>query len=200
MIKIGITGGIGSGKSYVCKRLQDQGIPVYSCDDEAKRLMTESKAIMHAITQLIGDNAYTDGQLNKPRIASFLFSDTHNAEKINAIVHPVVKQDFDAWAHRQHTDIVAQECAILFESHFEDTVDYTIEVYAPTHIRLQRAMKRDAATAEQIQARMKQQMDEETKRDKADFCIVNDGQTDIDKEISRVLSLIRKAITNKRKP
>ncbi len=193
MIKIGITGGIGSGKSYICKRLQDRGIPVYSCDDEAKRLMTESKIIKKAITQLIGDSAYTDGRLNKPSIASFLFSDTHNAEKINAIVHPVVKQDFEAWANRQHTDIVAQECAILFESHFEDTVDYTIEVYAPMPTRLQRAMKRDSATAEQIQARMRQQMDEEAKRDKADFCIVNDGLNNIDEEISKVMSRILKA-------
>lgn len=190
MIKIGITGGIGSGKSYICQRLEDRGIPVYYCDDEAKRLMTADNGIIQGLTLLIGKDAYANGQLNKARIASFLFSDPRNAERVNAIVHPVVKQDFTEWTKRQHADIVAQECAILFESHFDDTVDYTVAVYAPQHIRLQRAMKRDTATAEQILARMQQQMNEEDKRDKANFCIINDGQADIDKEVDTLLHQI----------
>lgn len=191
MIKVGITGGIGSGKSYVCKKLHDRGLPVYSCDDEAKRLMTESDEIVTALTGLIGDDAYINGQLNKPRVAAFLFSDTKNAEKINAIVHPVVKQDFLRWAEQQTSDMVIQECAILFESGFSDTVDCTIEVYAPQALRLQRAMARDAATKEQITARMSQQMNEEEKKRRADFCIMNDELHNLDSEIERTLSLIR---------
>ena len=116
MTRIGITGGIGSGKSYVCHLLQQRGIPVYHCDDEAKRLMQDSPVIRRQLTQLIGEQAYINNMLNKPAIAAFLFANAGHAARINAIVHPVVRQDFLRWAERQQTDIVAQESAILFEA------------------------------------------------------------------------------------
>lgn len=191
MIKIGITGGIGSGKSFVCQRLQSRGVPVYNCDAEAKRLMTESGEIVEAVKRLVGNDAYTaEGRLNRERIAAFLFLNEENARKINAIVHPAVKKDFLAWAERQDSDIVAQECAILFESGFDDTVDMTVEVYAPQPLRIRRAMRRDSATEQQIEARMAQQMDEEEKCERADVCIMNDEVHDTDSEIERMLAAI----------
>lgn len=191
MIRIGITGGIGSGKTYVCQLLQQRGIPIYQCDDEAKRLMTESPLIRRRITQLLGTEAYTSSGLNKPLIARYLFADPSHGERINRIVHPVVRQDFLQWTEQQQdAPIVVQECALLFESGFQDTVDVTVEVYAPLHLRLQRAVLRDQATPEQIQARMAQQMDEEEKRQRADFCILNDGTTDLDAQLDQLLKQI----------
>ena len=191
MIRIGITGGIGSGKTYVCQLFQQRGIPIYQCDDEAKRLMTESPLIRRRITQLLGTEAYSSSGLNKPIIARYLFADPSHAERINRIVHPVVRQDFLQWTEQQQdAPIVVQECALLFESGFQDTVDVTVEVYAPLHLRLQRAVQRDQATPEQIQARMAQQMDEEEKRQRADFCILNDGTTDLDAQIDQLLKQI----------
>lgn len=191
MIRIGITGGIGSGKTYVCQLFQQRGIPIYQCDDEAKRLMTESPLIRRRITQLLGAEAYSSSGLNKPIIARYLFADPSHAERINRIVHPVVRQDFLQWTEQQQdAPIVVQECALLFESGFQDTVDITVEVYAPLYLRLQRAVQRDQATPEQIQARMAQQMDEEEKRQRADFCILNDGTTDLDAQIDQLLKQI----------
>lgn len=191
MIRIGITGGIGSGKTYVCQLLQQRGIPVYHCDDEAKRLMTESPLIRRRLTRLLGADAYTPSGLNKPLIARYLFADQRHAERINRIVHPVVRQDFLLWTEQQQdAPLVVQECALLFESGFQDTVDVTVEVYAPLHLRLQRAVQRDQATPEQIQARMTQQMDEEEKRQRADFCILNDGTTDLDAQLDQLLKQI----------
>lgn len=188
MTRIGITGGIGSGKTYVCQLLQQRGIPVYQCDDEAKRLMTESPVIRKQLRKLIGAEAYTPSGLNKPLIARYLFADPNHAERINRIVHPVVRQDFLQWTKQQQdAPIVVQECALLFESGFQDTVDVTVEVYAPLHLRLQRAVQRDQATPKQIQARMAQQMDEEEKRQRADFCILNDGTTDLDAQLDQLL-------------
>lgn len=191
MIRIGITGGIGSGKSYVCRLLQQRGIPVYSCDDEAKRLMQESPIIREQLCQLIGCNAYIGQELNKPVIAQFLFTDSNHTTQVNHVVHPVVRQDFANWVQQQNVPIVAQESAILFEAGFQDTVDITILVYAPHSLRLQRAMKRDHATSEQIEARMAQQMDEEEKRQRADYCILNDGTSDLNLQIDNLLKNIK---------
>jgi len=189
MTRIGITGGIGSGKTYVCHLLQERGIPVYHCDDEAKRLMQESPLIRRQLSQLIGDDAYVNNELNRPRIAAYLFDNADHAARINAIVHPAVRKDFLQWTKRQKSPIVAQECALLFESGFQDTVDVTVEIYAPHDLRLQRAIQRDRATAEQIQARMAQQMGEEEKRSRADHVILNDG-TPLEAQIDQLLETI----------
>lgn len=198
MIRIGITGGIGSGKTYVCQLLQQRGIPVYHCDDEAKQLMTRSPLIRERLTQILGTEAYIGQELNKPLIAAYIFADERHAAKVNAIVHPVVKQDFLQWAERQTAPIVAQECALLFETGFQDTVDITVEVYTPLSLRLQRATQRDHATPEQIQARMAQQMNEEEKRQRADICIFNDGSADLEEQIEHMLKQLNNEITKKK--
>ena len=193
MRKIGITGGIGSGKSYVCRKIAQRGIPVYYTDDKAKQLMIQNSDVIHALKQLIGKDAYIDGQLNRSKVATYMFDNAANTAKVNAIVHPAVKRDFTQWANSQQSELVVQECAILFESGFEATVDITVEVYAPKELRIKRACQRDNATTEQIISRMNQQMDEERKRQLADYCIINDGTADIDLQINKMLDSIMEA-------
>lgn len=154
MIKIGITGGIGSGKSYVSHLLEEAGIPVYDTDTEAKKLTLSHPRIREGLLVLLGEDVYkADGSLNKPVLASYLFASTENAGRVNRIIHPCVYEDFQQWADRQAasgTEVVAMESAILFESGFHTAVDYVVMVYAPLELRITRAMQRDAATEAQI--------------------------------------------------
>ncbi|MCD8235265.1 MAG: dephospho-CoA kinase [Prevotellaceae bacterium] len=187
-MNIGITGGIGSGKSYVCKKLVELGFPVYSCDDEAKLLMLHDSSVVDGIKKLVGDGAYTPvGDINKKVIADFIFSAPEHLNRMNAIVHPCVKAYFESWARTRDTDFVFMECAILFESGFNEVVDKTVSVYAPKEVRLMRAMLRDHATEGQVIDRMNNQMDEEAKRSLADFVILNDGVADVDEQIRNML-------------
>ncbi len=191
MVKVGITGGIGSGKSYVCQTIKAMKFPVYDCDSEAKRLMVESLHIIRSLTELIGTTVYdTSGNLNKSAVAQFLFQSPDNAKKVNDIVHPVVKEDFLQWSEKQNSHIVFMESAILFESGFSSIVDYSIAVCAPTEVRLQRAMQRDSASREQIEARMRHQMSDEECRTLADFHINNDGTANVEEQITALIKRI----------
>ena len=176
MIKIAVTGGIGSGKSYVSHLLEDMHIPVYNADNEAKRLTVSDGGISEKLIALLGREVYKDGVLNKPLLASYLFSDPTHVLQINSIIHPRVREDFAAWVERQENcEIVGMESAILYEAGFENTVDAVMMVYAPVDLRVQRAMYRDGASEEQVRARIAAQMDDEEKRRRADFTVVNDG-------------------------
>lgn len=191
MKRIGITGGIGSGKTYVCQILERMGIPVFYCDEQAKRLMLESEQIRARLTALLGPQVYfPDGALNKPLLASYLFSYQEHAARINAIVHPVVKEYFHDFVAQQSENVrfCAMESAILFESGFADVVDVTFLVDAPWELRLKRAMMRDAAGREQIEARMRSQMSDEERRHLADYCIVNDGVRDVESQVKNLLA------------
>lgn len=159
MIKLAITGGIGSGKSYVARQMALLfGIPVYDSDSNAKRLNEESPLIRQGLTAMLGADIYdSDGHLNKPRLASFIFACKENACKVNALIHPVVKEDFLKWADRQASPVVAIETALLAESGIDLVVDKIIRVDAPLETRIQRAMQRDGATREQILARISRQ-------------------------------------------
>jgi dephospho-CoA kinase len=187
-----VTGGIGSGKSYVSALLQAGGIPIYNTDDEAKRLMLSDEGIRRDLIALLGEEVYRDGALNKPLLASYLFADSSNAARINGIVHPRVKEDFLRWV-KQHADreIVGMECAILFEAGFEDAVDAVVMVYAPEDIRLERAMKRDSATEAQIRARMKAQISDEEKCRKSDYVIHNDGTLSLENQLSALVGQLK---------
>jgi dephospho-CoA kinase len=197
-MRIAITGGIGSGKSYICNKLREHGYQVYDCDSEAKRLMTQSPEIIASLQQLVGSDAYTpDGQLNKPVIAQFLFASKENGTKINAIVHPVVKRDFMRWAAAieqdgtpQTSHVAIMECAILFESGFEDTVHKVVAVSADVPTRTRRAMNRDHATSQQIEARMAAQMDSSETERRADYVIDNSDGADTEAEIKRLINYI----------
>ena len=192
MISIAITGGIGSGKSYVSALLQKQGIPIYNADDEAKRLMLGEEGIREGLMDLLGNEVYTDGNLNKPLLASYLFADAGNAARINSIVHPRVKADFRSWlkAH-QESEIAALECAILYESGFEDTVDFVVMVYAPEELRVERAMRRDNATEQQIRARIAAQMNDEEKCRRADYVVFNDGSIPLERQLADLIAQLK---------
>lgn len=176
-MKIGVTGGIGSGKSYVCRLLaQRWQLPVYDCDSAAKMLMVSSPHIRQQLQELVGDDVYdASGQLNKGVMSRYLFTDAAHVKAVNVIVHPAVKDDFELWASQQTGDVV-MESAILVEAGFAKAVDCLVVVEAPLALRIQRAMARDGATEEQVRARVRHQMTAEQLRAYADIVIVNDGR------------------------
>ena len=194
MISIAITGGIGSGKSYVSNLLEERGIPIYNADNESKRLTVCDEEIRKGLVALVGEQVYfDDGTLNKSLLAAYLFASSVHATKVNAIIHPRVKADFRRWLE-EHTDceIVGLESAILYESGFDDVVDAVVAVYAPESLRLERAMKRDGATEAQIRARMSAQMNEEEKRNKADYVVLNDGSACLQKQLDALIYQIKR--------
>lgn len=195
-MKIGITGGIGSGKSYVCKKLIDKGYPVYSCDDEAKRLMQESDEIRKQLTELIGDEAYKGGKLNRTAIAQYLFQNKNNAERINHIVHPAVRLDMEEWYKCQRPTLCFVESAILFEAGFDSAVDATVMVFADDDVRLQRAMKRDNTDSENVQRRMAQQLPQQEVCQRADYTLHNNPTDDIDEEINKMINYLKSLTFN----
>lgn len=192
MISIAITGGIGSGKSYVSSLLHQRGIPIYSADDEAKRLMLLDEGIRQDLIALLGEAVYEKGQLNKPLLASYLFADPEHAVQVNRIVHPRVREDFKRWLENHNDkEIAGLECAILFEAGFEDTVDAVVMVYAPEALRVERAMKRDHATEAQIRARIAAQMSDEEKCRRSDYIIYNEGSVPLEEQLSTLIGQLK---------
>lgn len=193
-IILGITGGIGSGKSVVCRLLQLMGVPVYSSDDETKRLMVRDEVIRAGLISLLGPEAYQGEALNKPLIAKYLFAYADHAATINALIHPRVKQDFRRWVadHAGHP-VVAIESAILVEAGFTDVVDRVILVTAPVETRIRRAMQRDAASRQQIEQRVERQMADEERSRTAHHVIQNDDFVPL---IPQVLALIASLLGN----
>ena len=184
-MKIGITGGIGSGKSYICQRLKTRGIEVYDCDSAAKRLIRTSDSIRRQRTQLIGEDTYIGDSLNKVAVARFLLASESNAQAIDHIVHPAVFQDF------MDSGMQWMESAILYESGINKLVDRVIVVTAPLEIRIQRVMQRDGITRENVEQWMQRQWSQEEVRKRADYEIVNDGIADIDAQIDIILEKIK---------
>ena len=177
MKKIGVTGGIGSGKSLVCSVFEHLGVPVYYADERARLLMQESGEIRKALTSLLGRKAYRQGELNKPFVARILFDDPHMREQINKIVHPVVFDDFLKWTRNfSDRDYVIEEAAIIFESGADRFLDKVINVYAPVKERIARLTLRDGENPEDIRKRIHSQMTEKERRQRADFIIINDGK------------------------
>ena len=192
MIKIAVTGGIGSGKSYISHLLENMHIPVYNADNEAKRLTVSDAGIRGELIALLGEEVYKAGLLNKPLLTSYLFSDPAHVLQINSIIHPRVRKDFTVWVERQEKcEIVGMESAILYEAGFQDTVDAVIMVYAPVELRIQRAMYRDGASEEQVRARIAAQMDDEEKRRRADFTVVNDGVQLLIPQLNRIVEQLK---------
>lgn len=188
---IGITGGIGSGKSVVSCLLRLMGIPVYDCDSEAKRLMTENTEIRQALIEAVGAQVYdVTGRLNRTYLASYMFGNACHVAIVNHIVHPVVRADFKQWALQAHRPVVAVESAILFEAGMESDVDSVWLVYASEHVRMQRAMQRDAATEEAIRSRMQRQQADSVYMTRADKVVYNDGAQSLIVQVGRLLHSI----------
>jgi len=176
MLKIGITGGIGSGKSTVAKVFEVLGIPVYNADDAAKRLMNEDEVLKQKIQLQFGDEVYKNGRLDRKYLADIVFTSPEKLELLNSIVHPATINDANAWMLKQTTPYTLKEAALLFESGAAELLDYVIGVTAPAPLRLQRVMQRDNSSREEVMARMNKQMDEEIKIKLCNFIITNDEQ------------------------
>lgn len=183
-MKIGITGGIGSGKSYVCKHLRYRGIEVYDCDNAAKRLMRDSEELRQQLIDLIGPDSYIDGSLNKPAIARFLLNSEENARALDAIVHPAVFRDFE------ESGMEWMESAIMFESGIYRFVDCVIVVTAPLEVRLQRIIDRDGISREKAMEWVERQWPQDEVRRRANYEIINDGENPIRPQLDNILTLL----------
>lgn len=193
MVILGITGGIGSGKSYISSLLRKQmNVPVYDCDTEAKRLICEDDTIRQKLTELAGASVYRNGELQKNVLADYLFASQQHVQQVNAIVHPAVRKDIGKWVKQQDSPVVAVESAILYESGFDTLVDKVLFVKAPLELRIQRSMKRDGSTREQVEARIGMQQSEQQQK-KADFVI--DNGTEGKKGLLDALQGVLKKIT-----
>lgn len=192
MIKIGITGGIGSGKTVVSSLFELFRVPVYVADTESKRLTVSSSVIREGLTELLGEEVYFHDQLNKKYLASRIFGDPCVLRKVNAIIHPVVNRDFREWCERQESEIVATESAILFESGFDAQVDIRLMVYASLEIRIRRAMRRENASREEVERRIRNQMPDEEKKEKSEYVIYNDDQDALIPQVSAFLQSVGK--------
>lgn len=191
MVLIGLTGGIGSGKSTVAKVFETLGIPVYYADDEAKRLMNTDERLKQEIIKQFGIESYKDGTLNRPYIASLVFADKEKLSLLNSLVHPVTIEDSQKWVLQQISPYVIREAALLFESGANKGLDFVIGVSAPLPLRIQRVIQRDGLSKEEIEQRISRQMDEEEKLKKCDFVILNDEKQLV---IPQVLDIHKKIL------
>lgn len=176
MLKIGITGGIGSGKSTVAKVFEVLGIPVYYADDAAKQLMNKDENLKEKITKQFGNQVYTDGKLNRTYLSEIVFNNPEKLALLNSLVHPATLKDAERWMQQQTTPYAIKEAALIFESGAQQHLDYVIGVTAPAPLRIHRTMQRDAITREEVVARMDKQMDDTIKMKLCHFIIKNDEQ------------------------
>jgi len=191
-LKVGITGGIGSGKSTVAKVFEVLGIPVYYADEAARRVMNEDEEVRKQIIQHFGASAYRNNQLDRAYIGGQVFNNKQKLELMNSLVHPATIRDSENWMRRQTTPYAIKEAAIIFESGTQDQYDHIIGVTAPVPLRILRAMKRDGLTRDQVLARIEKQIQDVIKMRLCDFVIYNDEQQAI---IPQVIALHEKLIT-----
>ena len=186
MKKIGITGSIGSGKTYVSKVFESLGISVFNADNEAKKIMSCSFDLINSIKNEFGEDIYDKYSLNKKKLASIVFSDSAKLKKLNSIVHPIVKQEFLNWCKIQKSPYVIKEAAILFESNSYKELDSIICVSAPKKLRIDRVRLRDSLKDYEINNRMRNQFSQEQKEDLSDYIIVNDEKELLLTQIIRI--------------
>lgn len=193
---VGLTGGMGSGKTTVAGFFRELGVPVYIADDAGKRLMNTSAEVKSKIIQVFGEEAYSEGELNRNYIASEVFNNREQLEKLNSIVHPAIARDFEEWKNNQTAAYVIYEAAILLETGGQSRCDWVILVTANMDKRIQRLQKRDQSTVEEIEARLKHQWSDEKKRSLADFEIKNDDLSSTKEQVGNIHEIILKAIKN----
>ena len=177
MLKIGVTGGIGSGKTTICKIFEVLGVPVYYADIEAKALMESDNSLVEKIKEIFGNEIYSsEGKLNRKKLSDIVFENKQKLAQLNALVHPAVISHGQHWFHSQKTPYVIKEAALLFESGSYQNLDKIITVYAPKEIRIKRVTERDNVSSSEVEARMENQMPEEEKRKKSDYVIMNNEE------------------------
>ena len=174
MIKVGLTGGIGSGKTTVAKIFKQFGVPVYFSDDRAKDLMLNNQFLRESLISLFGDKVIVDGFLNRSYIASKVFTNTKELIKLNALVHPFVQTDFDVWSASQTSNYVLKEAAIIFETGADKLLDKVVLVESPKNLKVSRVMVRDRMLRKEVLKRMERQWSDYQKRINADYIIQND--------------------------
>ncbi len=184
---IGITGGIGSGKTFICKKFQEFGVPVYNADERAKFLMENDVVLKQQLIDHFGENIFIDLKLNKKLLASLIFNDKKELAFINSVVHPAVERDVESWKEKHKNEkYLIKEAALLFENGTYKNLDKTILVHAPQDERILRVMQRDHSTKKQVLSRIKNQMSDLDKMENADFIINNNGKNEIDKIVMKL--------------
>ena len=194
MQKVGITGGIGSGKSTVCRLFAARGVAVYDSDAAAKRLM--AGPLREAVEARFGQESYRDGVLDRRYLADIVFRDREALQALDAIVHPAVMRDFEAWASEQQGDYVVLESAILFEAGLEKSVDLTVAVLAPEKLRSERTCRRDGTDAESVRRRIAAQMSDDELHARADYTIVNILEEELVPVVEQLDRLFRRQAAN----
>lgn len=175
---VGLTGGIGSGKSTVAKMFEDLGVPVYYADTEAKRLMTESQRLRKNLIDLFGDKVYDESGLNREYLAAIVFNDKEKLEALNALVHPEVEMDFHQWMKKKRTPYIIQENPLIFEKNKQQEYDAVITVASPEKLRIERVMRRDGMDYNQVRARIANQLNQDIKVKNATYVIENSSGLD----------------------
>lgn len=187
MKRIGITGGIGSGKSLVAEIIKAMGYPVYNSDERAKELTESNPKIKEGLIFLFGEEIYQNDTLNKFALAQAIFSDESLREKVNALIHPIVREDFNLWALAQNNSLIFNESAILFETGSYKNFDAIILVFAPIELRIQRIMKRDNCSENEVLKRMNSQFSDEEKYQLTEFRVLNDEQTPLLVQVEEII-------------
>ena len=185
-IKVGLTGGIGSGKTTVARIFEVLGVPVYYADDAARRIMNEDEDLKQQIIRIFGGESYTNGSLNRPYLASIVFQDKKKLAILNSLVHPATIRNSVQWMKQQTAPYAIREAALIFESGVQGQLDYVVGVSAPLELRLDRSMKRDNLTREQVLERMDRQINESIKMKLCDFVIVNDCRKAVIPQVLRL--------------
>lgn len=192
MIKVGLTGNIGSGKTWVCQIFSALNIPIYYADLEARNILNTSQTI-EKIALIFGEDVLLSSkQIDRKKLASIVFNDTKELEKLNRLIHPHLREHFQQWANQQNSKYVIQEAAILFENGFDHLMDKTITIASPKSIRLNRVMERDQISKEDVLARMNNQWSDEKKEKAADYIIVNDGSQMLLPQVLKVHQFLNK--------
>lgn len=190
MLKVGVTGGIGSGKSVVCQVFQTLGIPVFNADDAARHLMENDTTLVQQIQLLLGDDVYNQGKLDRNKVSAIIFEQPDMLQKLNEIVHPATISYATAWMNEQHATYVIKEAAIFFESGSFKEIDVMIGVYAPKELRIQRSMDRSGISRDKVLSIMARQMNEDEKMKRCDHVIINDDVTPVLPQVLKLHTLL----------
>ncbi len=192
MLKIGITGGIGSGKSSVCRIIKNFGIPVFTTDDVGRELLNKDKKLIRKVKKIFGEEMYfTDGSLDRERLAAVVFNDPKELERISEMIHPLVQKKFEKWCSQYNkSPYILKEAAILFETgHYHD-LDKVIHVFAPKSQRINRVIKRDNTTKEKVEKRMRFQYSDEERNRLADYIVMNEDGIDLLPEVMELHEIL----------
>ena len=194
---IGLTGGIGSGKSTVAAMFAEKGIPVFISDDEGRRLLNTSKVVRRKVINLLGERAYNDRIPDRKYMASLVFNNKELLNALNAIIHPKVAKNFKRWMSKQNAAYCIKESAILFETGGDAMCDATIAIEVALDIRIKRVLKRDATSLKDVEARLRNQRSDDYRRSKADYVIKNDTLKETQMQVSKLHKLLLSIINSK---